>query len=150
MKKDLFDEIIRFAIDGEQEAVDAYTTASETVTRTNVKKMLRGMARQEQMHKEKLESIYRERVADTAIVNVPDLRIADFMDDVTITADMDYQDILAVAMKREEKAHNLYTTLASNTEDAELRKVFELLAQEEAGHKLALEKEYDEHVLTEN
>ena len=150
MKKGLFDEIIRFAIDGEQEAVDAYTAASETVTRANAKKMLLGMARQEQMHKEKLESIDRERVAETAIVDVPDLRIADFMDDVTITADMDYQDILVVAMKREEKAHNLYTTLASNTEDAELRKVFELLAQEEAGHKLALEKEYDEHVLTEN
>lgn len=150
MKKDLFDEIIRFAIDGEQEAVDAYTTASEMVTRVNVKEMLLGLAGQEQMHKKKLESIDRERVADTAIVNVPDLRIADFMDDVTITADMGYQDILTVAMKREEKAHNLYTTLASNTEDAELRKVFELLAQEEAGHKLALEKEYDEHVLTEN
>lgn len=150
MKKDLFDEIIRFAIDGEQEAVDAYTTAGEMVTRVNVKEMLLGLARQEQMHKKKLESIDRERVADTAIVNVPDLRIADFMDDVTITADMGYQDILTVAMKREEKAHNLYTTLASNTDDAELRKVFELLAQEEAGHKLALEKEYDEHVLTEN
>ncbi len=150
MKKDLFDEIIRFAIDGEQEAVDAYTTASEMVTRVNVKEMLLDLARQEQMHKKRLESIDRERVADTAIVNVPDLRIADFMDDITITADMDYQDILAVAMKREEKAHNLYTTLASNTDDAELRKVFELLAQEEAGHKLALEKEYDEHVLTEN
>ncbi len=150
MKKDLFDEIIRFAIDGEQEAVDAYTTASEMVTRVNVKEMLLDLARQEQMHKKKLESIDRERVADTAIVNVPDLRIADFMDDVTITADMGYQDILTVAMKREEKAHNLYTTLASNTEDADLRKMFELLAQEEAGHKLALEKEYDEHVLTEN
>ncbi len=150
MKKDLFDEIIRFAIDGEQEAVDAYTTASEMVTRVNVKEMLLGLARQEQMHKKRLESIDRERVADTAIVNVPDLRIADFMDDVTITADMGYQDVLTVAMKREEKAHNLYTTLASNTDDAELRKVFELLAQEEAGHKLALEKEYDEHVLTEN
>ncbi|MCK5596735.1 MAG: ferritin family protein [Candidatus Eisenbacteria sp.] len=150
MKKDLFDEIIRFAIDGEQEAVDAYTTASEMVTRVNVKEMLLDLARQEQVHKKKLESIDRERVADAAIVNVPDLRIADFMDDVTITADMGYQDILTVAMKREEKAHNLYTTLASNTEDAKLRKVFELLAQEEAGHKLALEKEYDEHVLTEN
>jgi len=150
MKKDLFDEIIQFAIDGEQEAVDAYTTASEMVTRANVKEMLLGFARQEQMHKKRLESIDRERVADTAIVNVPDLRIADFMDDITITADMGYQDILAVAMKREEKAHNLYTTLASNTDDAELRKMFEILAQEEAGHKLALEKEYDEHILTEN
>ncbi len=150
MKKDLFDEIIQFAIDGEQEAVDAYTTASEMVTRANVKEMLLGLARQEQMHKKRLESIDRERVADTAIVNVPDLRIADFMDDVTITADMGYQDILAVAMKREEKAHNLYTTLASNTDNAELRKMFEILAQEEAGHKLALEKEYDENILTEN
>ncbi len=72
------------------------------------------------------------------------------MDDVAITADMDYQDILAVAMKREERAHNLYSTLASNTDDAELKKVFEVLAQEEAGHKLALENEYDEHVLTDN
>jgi rubrerythrin len=150
MKKDLFDEIVQFAIDGEQEAVDAYTTASEIVTRANVKSMLLNLARQEQMHKERLESIDRERVAETAIVNVPDLRIADFMDDVTITADMDYQDILAVAMKREERAHNLYSTLASNTDDAELKKVFEVLAQEEAGHKLALEKEYDEHVLTDN
>ncbi len=150
MKKDLFDEIVQFAIDGEQEAVDAYTTASEIVTRANVKSMLLDLARQEQMHKERLESIDRERVAETAIVNVPDLRIADFMDDVTITADMDYQDILAVAMKREERAHNLYSTLASNTDDAELKKVFEVLAQEEAGHKLALEKEYDEHVLTDN
>ena len=150
MKKDLFDEIIQFAIDGEQEAVDAYTTASEVVTKANVKEMLLGFARQEQMHKKRLESIDRERVADTAIVNVPDLHIADFMDDTTITADMDYQDILAVAMKREEKAHNLYTALASNTDDAELRKVFGILAQEEAGHKLALEKEYDENILTEN
>ena len=150
MEKQRFDEVIQFAIDSEQEAVDAYTTASEIVGRRNVKDMLLGLARQERMHKKKLESIDRARVNDAAIVDVPDLKIADYTDDVTVTPDMDYQDILVVAMKREEKAHNLYTTLASNTRDAELRKVFEFLAAEEAGHKLALEKEYDEHVLTEN
>ena len=150
MKKDRFDEIIQFAIDGEQEAIDAYTTASEVVKRGNVKQMLLGLAQQEAMHKRRLESIDRTRVAEAAIVNVPDLKIADFMDDVTISADMDYQDILVVAMKREQRAHNLYTTLASNADDEDLKKVFELLAQEEAGHKLALEKEYDEHVLTDN
>jgi rubrerythrin len=112
--------------------------------------MLLGLANQERMHKRKLESIDRARVSGASIVKVPDLKIADYMDDVTITADMGYQDILVVAMKREEKSHNLYTTLASNTDDAELTKLFQLLAAEEAGHKLALEKEYDEHVLTEN
>ena len=150
MEKQRFEEVLQFAIDSEQEAVDAYTTASEIVTRRHVKDMLLGLARQEQMHKSKLQSIDRERVTTTSIVNVPDLKIADFTDDVTITADTDYQDILVVAMKREEKAHNLYTTLASNTEDAELKQLFEFLAQEEAGHKLSLEREYDEHVLTEN
>ena len=150
MEKARFDEVIKFAIDGEQEAIDAYTTASGIVKRNNMKEMLLGLARQERTHKTRLESIDQERVSEAAIVNVPDLKIADFMDDVTITADMDYQDILVVAMKREEKAHNLYKTLASNTEDAELMKLFEILAQEEAGHKLALEKEYYENVLTEN
>jgi len=150
MEKQNFDEIVQFAIDSEQEAVDAYTTASEIVTRKSVKDMLLGLARQEEMHKRKLQSIDRERVESAAIVEVPDLKIADYTDDVTVTPNMGYQDILVVAMKREEKAHNLYTTLASNTGDPVLKKLFELLAQEEAGHKLALEKEYDEHVLTEN
>lgn len=150
MEKGRFEMVIQLAIDGEQEAIDAYTTASEIVAAANVKEMLLGLARQEQMHKNRLMSIDRERVSAAAIVNVPDLKIADYMDDVTVTADMGYQDILVVAMKREEKAHNLYTALASNTEDPELRKLFEILAAEEAGHKLALEKEYDEHVLTEN
>ena len=150
MKKDLFEEIMEFAIAGEQEAIDAYTTASEMVTRRNVKTMLTGLADQERLHKERLESIDRGGVTEASIVNVPDLKIADYSDDITITADMDYQDVLTVAMKREEKAHNLYLTLASNTEDGELRKIFEFLAQQEAGHKLALEKEYDDNVLTEN
>jgi rubrerythrin len=150
MEKERFDEVIQFAIDSEQEAVDAYTTASDVVKRKNIKEMLLGLADQERMHKRRLESIDRERVTGASIVSVPDLKIADYMDEVTIAADMDYQDILVVAMKREEKAHNLYTTLASNTDDAELKKLFQLLATEEAGHKLALEKEYDEHVLTEN
>lgn len=150
MEKKLFDEVVRFAIDSEQEAYDAYVTASEMVNRPQVKGMLLGLAGQEKGHKEKLENIDRERVSSTTVARVPDLKIADFMDDVTVTADMDYQDVLIVAMKREEKAHNLYTTLATNTDDPDLKQLFSFLAQEEAGHKLALEREYDDHVLTDN
>ena len=94
MEKQNFDEIVQFAIDSEQEAVDAYTTASEIVTRKSVKDMLLGLARQEEMHKRKLQSIDRERVESAAIVEVPDLKIADYTDDVTVTPNMGYQDIL--------------------------------------------------------
>lgn len=145
-----FREIIDFAIEKEQEAIDAYTRASEMVKRSNVKKMLLGLAKQEEGHKRKLMNIDQGRVSRAHVEQVPDLKIADYADNVAITADMDYQDALVVAMKREEKAHNLYSTLASNTADAELKHLFEVLAEEEAHHKLALEKEYDDHVLRWN
>jgi rubrerythrin len=112
--------------------------------------MLLGLARQEMGHKRKLEQIDRGRVEAAAIADVPDLKLSEYMDDVTITPTMDYQDVLTVAIKREERSNNLYSTLASNTDDAELRQLFEFLAREEAAHKLSLEKEYDEHILTEN
>jgi rubrerythrin len=145
-----FKEIIDFAIEKEQEAVDAYTAASAMVKRSNVREMLLGLARQEEGHKRKLEGVEPGKVETAHIERVPDLKIADYTDNVEITADMDYQDVLVVAMKREEKAHNLYAALASNTSDGDLKRLFEVLAQEEARHKLALEKEYDDHVLSWN
>ncbi len=150
MEKRSFDEILDFAIQKEREAVDGYTMAAEMVKRSNVREMLLAMAKQEEGHRIKLTNIDRAKVERAHIAKVPDLRIADYTDTVEVTPSMDYQDLLAVAMKREEKAHNLYTTLASHTEEPELRKLFEFLAQEEAKHKLSLEREYDEHVLTDN
>lgn len=145
-----FKEIIDFAIEKEQEAIDTYTAASEMVKRVNVKEMLLGLAKQEEGHKRKLQNVEPGQVSVARIEKVPDLKIADYADNVEISADMDYQDVLIVAMKREEKAHNLYSTLASNTTDDGLKTLFEVLAQEEAHHKLALEKEYDDHVLSWN
>jgi len=145
-----FREILEFAIRKEQEAVDAYTTASRIVKRAGVRDMLLLFAKQEEGHKRKLEAIDQASVAAAEAATVPDLRIADYTDNAEITPTMDYQDLLTVAMKREEKALSLYTFLASNTREADLRQLFEFLAREEARHKLALEKEYDEHVLTDN
>jgi rubrerythrin len=145
-----FDEVVAFAIEKEQEAVDAYTTASETVRRAHIKAMLLDFAAQEERHRQKLQGIELEKLESSHIADIPDLRIADYSDGAEITADMDYQDVLTVAMKREEGAHNLYTILAANTTEPALTRLFELLAHEEAKHKLALEKEYDEHVLSEN
>jgi rubrerythrin len=63
---------------------------------------------------------------------------------------MTYQDILIVAMKREEASKNLYTDLAARLESREAQQVFQRLAQEEASHKLKFEKLYDEQVLKDN
>ncbi|MCK5733915.1 MAG: rubrerythrin, partial [Candidatus Latescibacteria bacterium] len=69
---------------------------------------------------------------------------------VAFSPDMSYQDALILAMKREEEAHQLYSDMGAWTNDPELEKMFAMLAQEEAKHKLRLETEYDEYVLAEN
>jgi rubrerythrin len=150
MQRSKFEEILSMAIEKEQEAVDAYTAAAGTVKRANIRDMLLDLARQEQGHKRRLMAIDMAGIPDAHVRDIPDLKIAEYADDVGFSASMDYQDVLTVAMKREEAARDLYRHLASISEESELRGLFDLLAQEEARHKLLLEKEYDEHVLTDN
>jgi len=150
MDKARLDEIIEFAIEKEQQAIEFYARASETVKRANLREMLLQLAEQERGHKRRLERLEVGAASEHITGEVPDLKIAEMTDQGDISPDADYQDLLVVAMKREEKAHNLYSLLASNSTESALKELFELLAQDEARHKLALEKEYDEHVLTDN
>jgi rubrerythrin len=57
---------------------------------------------------------------------------------------MAYNEILLLASKREEKALKLYNELLAQADTDEARKVFKILCQEEAKHKLALETMLDD------
>jgi rubrerythrin len=59
---------------------------------------------------------------------------------------MGYHEMLQLAMKREEKALALYNDLLSRTEDENQKKIFQMLCQEEAKHKLKLETMYDDYM----
>jgi len=148
-----FEEIIEFAISKEQQAIDFYTNAGDALAKPHLRRILLDLAEQEKGHKRRLEGLRDHGASEVSrhiVGEIPDLKIADVTEGSEIGPDSDYQDLLGVAMKREEKAHNLYTLLASKSTEPELRELFDLLAQDEARHKLALEKEYDEHVLTDN
>jgi len=143
-------EVIDFAIRKEQEAIDLYTSMSEKVRAPRLREMLLDLAKQETGHRRMLEELTPAKLGRWGSGSVPDLRIADYTDSSEIAPDADYQDILTIAMKREEKARDLYALIASNTEEADMKELFDFLAREEQKHKLALEREYDEHVLTDN
>ncbi len=150
MERARFEEILDLAIRKEQEAVDAYTEAAGMVSRSGIRELLLGLAKQEEGHKRRLTAIERSGVPEVHLKTIPDLRIAEYADDVGFSPSMDYQDVLTVAMKREEAARDLYQHLAAISEESELRELFLFLAQEESRHKLLLEREYDENILTEN
>lgn len=150
MDQTTFKKVIDFAIGKEEEAATFYEDASTRADKANIKQMFKELVAIEQNHKRILEEINEKDVSEYAIRDIPNLRISDYLTEASLSLEMSYQDVLILAMKREEKAYALYADLAKDCRDKELQKVFQILAQEEAKHKLRFETEYDEYVLTED
>jgi len=150
MTKEKFNEVIDFAIKGEEEAVKFYQELQLRTKFKARKEMLKDLENMEMGHIVILENIRSKGMKDVTVKKVVNLNISEYVVDVTPYDDMTYQDILIVAMKKEEQAVNLYTDLAGNFPGTELETLFLKLAAEEIGHKLQFETLYDEHVLREN
>ena len=150
MTKEKFNEVIDFAIQGEKDAVVFYHELQTKSKFQAQKIMLKEYEDMEKGHVIVLENIRKKGMQNIAIKEVTNLNISEYLVDVEPSADMDYQDILIVAMKKEEQAQKLYTNMAGNFPGTELETLFLKLASEEAEHKLQFETLYDEHVLKEN
>ncbi len=144
-----FEAILTFAIEKEIEASEFYKSISELSKRPNTKQMFEEFAREELKHKKLLESINENTPLDTPSQKTVDLKISDYLVDISFKPDIGYQDALIIAMKREEKSVKLYNDLAEKIIDEKAQKLLKFMAEEEAKHKLKLEIEYDENVLVE-
>ena len=142
--------ILDFAIKNEEEAAQFYTDLAKTMDSPAMRKVFEDFAREEQGHKAKLMGVKQEGGMEAPVGDVPDLKVGDYLVDVSPTPKMSYQDVLILAMKQEKAAFKLYSALAAKTNDDEVRKLFLMLAQEEAKHKLRFEIEYDDEILREN
>lgn len=143
--------VLDFAIEKEAEAQEFYLEWAGKLEATHLKELFRNFAGEEQKHKEKLE---RVRSGSTFKANstakVTDLKIVDYLVDIVPTPDMDYQEALIIAMRREKSSFKLYNDLAAMSGDEDMRNLFLALAQEEAKHKLRLETEYEKDIYREN
>ena len=145
------DEILDFAIDGEQAAVDLYLGLAAQAKNPSIRKSFEEYAQEERGHKAKLEEVKAgKRLILPSDKPVLDLKIGDYTVDENPGPDADYQTVLLFAMKKEKAAFRLYTDLAGKTSDAAVQQLLLGLAQEEAKHKLRFEIEYDDHILVEN
>jgi rubrerythrin len=144
------DEILDFAIDREQEASDFYAGLSGRATSPWLRGVLDDFSKEELRHKGKLLSVKKGEKLLSPDQPVMDLKISDYLVEVEAGPDISFQDALIVAMKREKAAYRLYSDLAGKVQDAEIKALFEGLAQEEAKHKLYFETQYDEQVLKDN
>ena len=146
-----YNEIIAFAIDKEQEAVDMYSDLADRAQSPSGKILFKELADMERGHKTKLEKLDMGYFSSQDLKQPEDLKIADYLVDVELAPDATYQDIVLFAAKREKAAFDLYSDLARiYITIPDIKKIFDVLAQEEAYHKLKLEREYDEVVYKED
>ncbi|MBN1222639.1 MAG: ferritin family protein [Candidatus Aminicenantes bacterium] len=145
-----FESVVKSAIAREEAAIKTYGSLAQRAKSPGLKKMLLELQDEEKAHKKLLENIDDAKIQDLVIKDVPDLKISDYLTDEPPAEDMTIQDLLILAAKKEQEAVMLYTNLADNAKDQELKKLFQFLIQQEKSHKLMLEKEYDEHVLEQD
>ncbi len=150
MKFDSINDIIDFAIQKEQEAVDFYLSASREESMSGSKEMLIEFSAEEKKHRQMLEELktmgYAKGVENYDFKWIKDIKRSDYIDDMVYKPGMGYRDILILAIKREEGALKLYNRLLSEAESKNAKTVFKILCQEEAKHKLGLETMYDDHM----
>ena len=142
------DEILEFAITKEKEAVSFYTDLRDKESITSLKDTFRELAQEEAKHVKMLTSLSKNKAAIDSYEErqIADLKISDYLTEKEYEEGMPMEDIITLAMKREEMAVKLYRDLAGKTDDGETQKLFNLLVQEESEHKLTFEKMYDDYL----
>jgi len=128
-----FEGIIQFAIQREEAACKAYGEMSKAADTPGIKELLLELQSEEKKHKEL----------------VIDLKISDFLTEEPTSPDMNFQDLLIFAAKKEQQAVELYSSMKAAVNSDELIKMFDFLVEQEKEHKLKLETEYEKHVLDE-
>lgn len=143
-----FDDVVQFAIEREEAAMKFYERCAERAKNPGIKEFFKEMAAEELKHKKLLEILDIKTLEGVKLDKVEDLKLADYMIDVVFKEDLTYQEALALAMKKEEKAHNFYGAWRNKCMHEKTAKLFEILQTEEAKHKRFLETKYDEEILS--
>jgi rubrerythrin len=150
MEESRFTEVIDYAIGREEEAARFYRELQGLAKFAPQRELLREFAKMEDNHKRKLQSVRERGPAQVKVSEPPHLNRRDSLRDAVLSPDMDYQDILIAAMKREDNSYTLYSELRGQTDDPELQSIFSLLMNEEAKHKSFFEDLYDRDVQPDN
>ena len=149
---------LSIALKKEEDSFAFYKNAEKTVQFKPLKTLFRDLAKEEVKHKslivkemKKLEGGAKKiEFITKAKADTEDYGISKYLLPQMVKPTMGYQDALIVAMKREEKAVELFDYLKSITNDKNLKKTFDELYKWEVAHLRMLEEKYDEDILTDN
>ncbi|UCE98641.1 MAG: ferritin family protein [Planctomycetota bacterium] len=149
-ESDSTDEILEFAIAREMEANELYMELAVRLENPAMRELSLEFAKEELEHKAKLElEVFKRGKVLHPVEKTAGFKTADYMVDFAVKPDMNYKDLLIMAIEKEKKSLRLYIDLAAIIDDKNSRETLISIAEEEARHKVLFEIEYDEARLRE-
>jgi rubrerythrin len=145
-------DVLKLALTKEQEAIDFYLKAATIVTNPGTRVMLQDLAREEEQHVTYLSDIQAGKAAVSAGARkLPaGMDLSSYLKSEPLSDNSAPQDIMILAMKREDKAIAFYSGQLPVVKGTGLQPLFEQLLAWEKEHKERLETEYDRVVLKDN
>jgi len=142
-------DALKFAISREQMAFEFYRQLSGKAGSDAMRELLKGLADEERMHKQRLEEMLG--YGETVVV-APSMRkeIRRYLQALPVPEKITFKEAIKIAIQKEHFSMMLYTILAELAEHKEMQDMLVFLAQEEASHKLRFEQEYHRIKLQEN
>lgn len=141
---DSIDEILEIAVAREEEAYLLYKDLAKRAKDPAMRIIFEKFADEEIEHKAKLELEVMKagKVVVTAEIPV-NFKIEDYIEDTASIADMNYEQLLLMAIAKEKRSMRFYIELAALMQDKEARETLISLAEEEAKHEVRFQMEYD-------
>jgi rubrerythrin len=140
-------DVVNFAIEKEEKAVEFYRKCVERAKHPGIKEFFKEMVTEEQGHRDMLRNLDSLNLDRIKLQEVENLKISDYLVDVDFSDDMTYQEALILAMKKEEKALAFYSGMKNKCVSEKASKLFQVLENAEEKHKRKLERLYDDEIL---
>ena len=140
-------DVVDFAIQKEENAMEFYRKCAERAKNPGIKEFFKEMVTEEQSHRDMLRNLDSLNLDKVELKEVENLKISDYLVDVTFSDKITYQEALILAMKKEEKALAFYSGWKNKCMSEKASKLFQLLENEEEKHKRKLERLYDDEIL---
>ena len=143
MKKEEIMSILKLAVQKEINAHDFYTKAASKVKDKSVQQLFEELAQDELQHRQTLEKFIESEVTNLDFKPVLDYKVADTVEHPEPTLDMSFVEAVALSMKHEQDAMDMYTGLSVISIDEDVKNLFHSLANMEQVHKTKLEELYN-------
>jgi len=141
MQEAEYRKILSDAVGKEVEAYNFYAGAAQKTQDRILKSIFTELADEEKKHRSLLEG-YLKNQTPVRFNPSKDYKVSNTVERPPLSLSMKPVDAVALAMKKEEDAMNLYRELATCSMDPEQKDVFLSLSNMEMGHKTRLENIY--------